>query len=275
MIADMNRTQVFSYGGGVQSVAVCALIIQGRLPKPDYIVISDTGYEKGTTWEYMDNVTSPALAKVGLKIDRIKRTEYSKYDVVSTSNTGRYDVLPPVYIRRTGLVSKLPGHCSGEWKRNSIRRWLREQGVRACDLWLGISLDEKKRVRESTVQWVRNVYPLISAATPNFKGAELNLTRADCLSVVHDMGWPTPPRSSCYICPNMTNAEWKDIPAHEIQKAMEVEATLQVAIRKDVIGIYLHRSGLPIEQACTQGSNAVDTIACPDLAECNSGYCFV
>lgn len=41
----MERTQVFSYGGGVQTAAICALIIQGRLPRPDIIVISDTGKE--------------------------------------------------------------------------------------------------------------------------------------------------------------------------------------------------------------------------------------
>jgi len=39
----MERTQVWASGGGVQSTAIAALIVLGRLPKPDLAVIADTG----------------------------------------------------------------------------------------------------------------------------------------------------------------------------------------------------------------------------------------
>jgi hypothetical protein len=44
---------VWSYGGGKQSVAIAALIVQGKLPKPDLIVMADTdanGHLLGATW---------------------------------------------------------------------------------------------------------------------------------------------------------------------------------------------------------------------------------
>lgn len=66
MTRQKPRANVWSYGGGTQSVAIAALIIQGRLPKPDYAVIADTGMEKQSTWDYMDNVTNPALKSIGL-----------------------------------------------------------------------------------------------------------------------------------------------------------------------------------------------------------------
>jgi hypothetical protein len=42
--------EVFSSGGGTQSAAIAALIVQGRLPKPDFVVIADTDYECSSTW---------------------------------------------------------------------------------------------------------------------------------------------------------------------------------------------------------------------------------
>ena len=36
-------TNIWNYGGGAQSCAIAVLILQGRLPKPDFAVIADTG----------------------------------------------------------------------------------------------------------------------------------------------------------------------------------------------------------------------------------------
>lgn len=44
--------EVWSCGGGVQSVAIGALIVGGKLPMPDVAVIADTGRETGRTWAY-------------------------------------------------------------------------------------------------------------------------------------------------------------------------------------------------------------------------------
>ena len=36
---------VWSFGGGVQSVAILVLVAEGKLPKPECVVMSDTGRE--------------------------------------------------------------------------------------------------------------------------------------------------------------------------------------------------------------------------------------
>ena len=57
----VERTQLWSFGGGVQSAAIAALIVKGDLPCPDIAVIADTAFEKASTWAYLDDVIAPAL----------------------------------------------------------------------------------------------------------------------------------------------------------------------------------------------------------------------
>jgi hypothetical protein len=57
-------TTVWSFGGGVQSVAIAALVTLERLPMPDLIVIADTGREVGSTW-----ITCDLMRARGFKIE--------------------------------------------------------------------------------------------------------------------------------------------------------------------------------------------------------------
>jgi len=66
----VTRAEVLSYGGGRQTVAICVLIAQGKLPRPERIVMADTGREATSTWEYLDAHVRPLLrAAVGLEVE--------------------------------------------------------------------------------------------------------------------------------------------------------------------------------------------------------------
>lgn len=39
----MQTQDVWSFGGGVQSAAIAVMVVKGVLPRPDLIVIADTG----------------------------------------------------------------------------------------------------------------------------------------------------------------------------------------------------------------------------------------
>jgi hypothetical protein len=41
---------ILSYGGGIQTIAMCVLVAQDRLERPDAIIVADTGREMPTTW---------------------------------------------------------------------------------------------------------------------------------------------------------------------------------------------------------------------------------
>jgi hypothetical protein len=245
---------VWSYGGGTQSAAIAVMILKGELPKPDIVCIADTSREVSETWEYLSNVVQPAFDKIGIKIDIIPHN-YSYWDIYA----GNGDILLPVYTRMGGSIGKLPTYCSNEWKKYPVRRWLRERGVEQCELWLGISTDEMERMKFSDVKWQNYIYPLI----------EVNpISRIKCISIVEKYGWPTPPRSRCWMCPNMSPADWRklrDKYPEDFQRAIDLEKQIQ---EKDSL-VYLHPLAIALEEAVNQSdqqSNMFDG--------CDSGFCW-
>ncbi len=244
--------RLWSCGGGTQSAALAALIIQGRIEKPDAAVMVDTEREKSQTWRYLNTVLKPALAVAGVDLQIVPKSEFATVDIYALNG----DLLLPVFTSDGG---RLGGFCSNEWKRRVIMRWCRAQGFTEVSNWLGFSWDERQRVKAATERWFQPRYPLI----------DLRLNRADCVNIVEAMGWPTPPRSACWMCPHMTNEEWrhlKDTDPADFQRAI----VLDELIREEDSNVYVHRSGTPLRMADlgaddTQGS----------LFGCNSGQCFV
>lgn len=187
----MIRTQIWNNGGGTQSAAIAALIVIGRLPKPDLAVIADTGRERSSTWDYLNAYIAPALASVGVTIHRVSKERYASNDLFGGKDSKT--PLIPAFTTAAGDVGKLKGYCSGEWKRDVICRWATaEHGVKATTNWIGYSVDEigravkAKTARKSQGKW-QTRFPLI----------ELGMNRGDCVALVQRMGWPFPPRSSC------------------------------------------------------------------------------
>jgi len=245
---------VWSYGGGTQTAAIAVLILQGKLPRPDLVVFADTARELSTTWDYLAEIVQPALDSIGLTV-QVAGHELSNYDLTSSGRN-----LLPLFTTQGGSVGKLPTYCSNEWKQRPIRRWLRQQGADDCDVWLGISTDEIERMKPSGLKWYRHVYPLIEIVPTN---------RAGCVALVENYGWPTPPKSRCWMCPNQSADAWRqmrrDLP-DEYQKAV----TLDAEIRLVDPHVYLHSSGKPLPEGVELSDNQ------PGLFDgCDGGYCFV
>ena len=49
--------KVLSYGGGINSTAILALVKLGKYPMPDRIIFCDTGAERPETYCYMKYIT--------------------------------------------------------------------------------------------------------------------------------------------------------------------------------------------------------------------------
>ena len=246
-MSDVKRPDILSYGGGVQSVAVCVLVATGWLPRPERIVYADTGREASSTMAYADAHVRPLLAKVGLEIETAPHS-LSTVDLYGHNG----DLLIPAFTD----TGKLPTMCSNEWKQRPIMRYLRSRGygpARPVRLWLGISVDELERAKPSNTQWVDRWFPLLFG---------VQFRRSDCLRTVADAGLPEPPRSSCWMCPHRSNAEWRALDANDLVRATELEGH----IREKDAGLWLHRSKKPIAQAM---SEAEDTT----MDGCDSGFC--
>lgn len=259
------RTQIWNNGGGTQSAAIAVLIITGKVAPPDLAVIADTGRERSSTWDYFDQYVAPGLQSVGIKVHRVAKDEYATKDLYGGKDGNT--LLIPAYTDQSGNVGKLSGFCSGEWKREVIRRWAtKEHGIVAATNWIGYSTDEMQRAfraqngSRSQGKW-KTKFPLI----------ELGINRGDCTAIVKKFGWPEPPRSSCWMCPNMRVEEWREVMADDIDRPKVIHFDHE--LRKKDPNAWLTDQILPIDQA--DFSDANEVLFGRDRGGCDSGMCFV
>lgn len=141
--------------------------------------------------------------------------------------------------------------CTYDFKIMPIRKKQREigeikRGQKTVGVitWIGISLDEASRMKDSRDVWCENRWPLI----------EMRMTRNDCLQWMQSHGYPEPPRSSCVYCPFHSNTEWrrlKDQEPREFKKAVNFEKAIQKMKGSDGnfdSVPFLHASRLPLDQ---------------------------
>jgi len=261
-------TEILSNGGGSQSIATAALIVQGRLPRPDVVCIVDTERERKTTWEYLDAIVRPALLKIGLEVHRIHKSEWGTKQPDGKdylSNNGN-TVLLPAFTNQTGEVGKLSGFCSHRWKVETQNRYVREAlGIPTKQQrnWVCFSIDEARRVVK---MMAAEEYRAGLIYFPLIHGVPLR--RQEAIQIVKKMGWPEPPRSRCWNCPNQTDNEWREIKLNspdEFALACALEKEVQ---KKDPFG-WFHRSCVPLGE--------VDFSEEEDLfgdRSCSSGGCF-
>ena len=255
----MNKPIVWNYGGGTQSCAIAVLILKGRIPKPDFALIADTGFEKFTTWAYMDARVKPALESVGVNLVRVSKNDYAYKTDGAFNPSG--SLLIPAFTNAEGS-GKLTAYCSTYWKKEVVENYLsRIHGLKRSQYvtWIGFSKDEPKRYLRmmGSDDYQNGViqFPLVELAT---------LGREDCRLLVESYGWPTPPRSSCWMCPNMHDDEWLGLSQEELSLAIDFEKELQ---KKDP-NAWLHKSMKPIAEVVFQPKE--------DGREyCQQGLCFV
>lgn len=240
------RPIAWACGGGVDSTAIAVLICQGELPAPDYAWIVDVGYEPQSTWDHVRDALQPRLAGVGVTLHILRTTDYTTNELVK----GGHPTIP-AYRKRDDGIAKLHTHCSNGWKARVAQRWLRAQGVTAVEQWVGIAMEEQRRVRASERAWIRLRYPLI----------ERGMTRADCMYLIGHAGWPMPERSSCYLCPHRSDGDWRRLAARHFsdsKRAVDAEREIQ----RTNPDVYLHRSGKPLDVAingCHQAGREAPT----------------
>jgi hypothetical protein len=107
--------------------------------------------------------------------------------------------------------------------------------VKDADVWIGISVDEAERMKDSGLKWYRHVYPLV----------DMRMTRDRCIEQIRKFGWMVPYKSRCWMCPNQSPAEWKSLKQlndGDFQKAIELEQQIQA---KDQ-GMFFHPLAIPL-----------------------------
>jgi len=246
------RIEHLSYGGGRATVAMCILVADGILPKPDNITIADTGREARSTFDYLDEFVRPMLSPLGLSVD-IAPHSLATVDLYSHKGT----LLVPAFTK----TGKLDTYCSSEWKAMVIQRHLRSKGYEAANIWIGYTVDEAaSRISPDKTKCWTKVYPLV----------ERMLTREDCETIIKRRGWPLPPRSSCFMCPHRSNEEWRLIrDKYPDQWAEACRIDNEIREEDEMGGVWLHASRVPLSEADIERNDRREP-----LRQCGLGGCF-
>lgn len=266
--------QVLSLGAGVQSSTLALMSEYGELPRLDAAIFADTGAEPAAVYEWLEHLKEKlsypvyTVSNGNLTVDSIK-TVVGKRSGKRYINNGI-----PVFLRskfRDGVFFR---HCTNQYKiqpvQKKIRELLSESGETVAEQWIGISIDEAHRMKESRVENITNIFPLI----------DLRMRRSDCLAWAEKKKMGKPPRSSCVYCPYNSDKKWLDLKNNDPQGwnvAVEFERKLQqgfvevVEARRageatpDLFADtenppipYLHRKRIPIDQVELDGEDQLD-----------------
>lgn len=253
-MTERYATQVLNYGGGRQTVAMCVLVAEGLLPRPDRIVIADTGREAASTWAYLAGQIRPYLAKFDLAVE-VAPHSLATVDIYAHNG----DLLLPVFTQ----TGKLSAYCSGEWKRDVVRRHLRASGIKSATCWIGYGFDEKRRWKgkgDPDGPWAVR-FPLV----------ELMVDAAGCERIIAKAGLPMPEKSRCWMCPHQPNAEWRQL-RDELPEQWEQACDLDDELREadEMGGVFLHQSRVPLRDADLEAADRREP-----SRQCTLGVCFV
>lgn len=272
--------RILSLGAGVQSSTVLLMSCVGELPKLDYAIFADTGWEPKAVYEYLEWLEEystyaeiPLLRVSGgdIRSDSLKATVRGRKSDGETAAS-----LPYHSPKEGGGVALLPRQCTSNYKVYPIEKAIRGLlGLKyrspwpktpAVELWFGISAEEQRRVRLPDAAWKTHRYPLIFDLHKPFR-------RHDCLKWFQECDFPPPPRSACLGCPFHSNDEWRAVKADPKAWADVTEFDAAIRTRGGMRGeLFLHRSAQPLVQIDFSTAEERGQTALSFREECQ-GYC--
>ena len=269
--------RVLSLGAGVQSTVLALMADRGEfgLPKPDFAIFADTGWEPQAVYEHLDWLEE----RLSFDVVRVRNGNIRENILAGKLPDNSDHIGIPAYTRNAdGGRGILRRQCTNHYKMLPIHQRIRERlelepGRRApkskqVEMWLGISIDEAARLKSSQEEWITKRYPLV----------EHNLSRPQ-LQNWFETHYPgrTLPKSSCIGCPYHDDSMWKSLKENspsEFQDAVFIDMALRNMphLRGLIDGeAYLHRSRLPLAEV---DFSSVQTYEDAMLEECE-GICGV
>ena len=250
--------KAISLGWGVQSFTLAAMSALGDLEPVDVAIHADTTHETSGTYAFAERWT-PWLEERGVRVVTVR-------DAAQAATVTEFKTDIPAFTDTPGgSGGMLRRQCTGRWKIGPMRKWLQSnRDGKPVEQWLGISLDEFQRMKDSDVKYIAHRWPLI----------EQRMTRWDCQRYLETHGLEVPPKSACVFCPFHNMAAWREMKATggaDWQKAVEVDE----AIRKvrPPYDLFLHPARIPLVDVDLRSEQDKGQLSLWD-AEC-SGICGV
>lgn len=228
--------RVLSLGAGVQSSTLLLMAVHGEL-QLDRAIFADTQDEPSATYGWPETLM-PIAERAGIPVDVVTAGSLSE-KILTGKNAPSLPVftLPQKAGKKTGTLGR---QCTRDFKVRPVRRRLQQiRGRQPVVMVLGISFDERLRMRTSDVKYITNEYPLV----------ERRMTRHDCLRWMREHGYPEPPKSACYYCPFRSDRGWREMRDGDPQswsRAAEFDRQVRHSRQAFDGPVYLHRSLVPL-----------------------------
>jgi len=187
---DFVRDNIFSFGGGVQSTFILYLIWRGWMQAPEFIFHANMGLPEKYLEDYRKSVIDPMIADICER----HGTKFVESNLDFQGAVEKNVITPFWWLNPDGKASLVTNRsCTSKFKVEPSNKLIPRRGW--STMWLGISSDEIKRVRDTDKlphsRMRENYYPLI----------EMGLFRDDCIALLKLWGVPTPQKSACDFCP--------------------------------------------------------------------------
>lgn len=228
---------VLSLGAGVQSSTMALMASHGEFGRvPDAAIFADTGDEPAAVYEHLRWLMSPNVLPFPVHVVTAGN--------LSQAMLGGNDMARiPFFVGAGGVSGR---QCTRNFKLRPIRKEIRRllgKGPRnyiapgAVEQWVGISYDERHRIKPSGAAFITRRDPLV----------ERRIRRRDCIRWLTDNGYPIPPKSACIYCPYQSDEQRKDQKENQPEEFAQV-VLLDLALRSpENIArfrgeLYVHRS---------------------------------
>lgn len=268
----MSDGRIFSFGGGVQSVAALVLQAQGRV-NFDAFVFANVGddSENPATLAYYAECAMPYASAHGIRFVETRRLFNGEARTLKQQlMSDAADI--PIPAR---MDNGAPGNrkCTKVWKVDAVTMWLREQGITRAVIGIGFSSDEMRRA--TPPEWTE-IYKRPPLSTiREYPLIDMGLNREACRALIHGAGLPMPPKSACYFCPYTSRSQWVQMRQHapeQFADAVALEARIndkRAEMGKDAV--YIHPALQSLDRAVPNQLSLIDVWN--DDMECGSGYC--
>ena len=171
--------QYLSYGAGVGSTALlCHMLDDIRSGNVD-VVFCDHGADWPETYDYVEYIQK--TLKITITVLKVEiQGSKGLYNFYIDHNT------IPFYRYRI---------CTDKSKIRPFNKYIE----RPCNVFLGITWDERKRAKPNKTKTITSCYPFVEDRT----------TRDRAIRIIENTGLKIPNKSGCYFCPFQGKAEWK------------------------------------------------------------------
>jgi len=241
MSDDLTPIHVISLGAGVQSSTMALMAAAGLItPMPTCAIFADTGAEPAHVYAQLDYLRG----KLPFPIHVVSGGNLYE-DLMSGNKRASWGRPPFFVVNDDQKAGQLRRQCTGDYKIDPIRRKVRElvgltrrksPAYPVVVQWIGISLDEVGRAKDSQEPWQTNRFPLL----------EMNLTRDLCVAWLKTNGHPIPGKSACFFCSYRDDVGWQQMKTDD-PASFAKGCAVDEKIRNDMPGVdksnaYVHRS---------------------------------